>query len=114
MDRGRSSWCRTATLPWCCWTARCGGGPDSRPRKPSPGVPANALQSDEQKCLAAGMNDFLPKPFKRAQLQALLARWLPRAGEASGTHTALEPADARDAAVVPASDVIDLRALQTV
>jgi signal transduction histidine kinase/CheY-like chemotaxis protein/HPt (histidine-containing phosphotransfer) domain-containing protein len=83
-------------------------------RLPIAAVTANALQSDEQKCLAAGMNDFLPKPFKRAQLQALLARWLPRAGEASGTHTALEPADARDAAVVPASDVIDLRALQTV
>ncbi|HSY46787.1 MAG TPA: response regulator [Steroidobacteraceae bacterium] len=83
-------------------------------RLPIAAVTANALKSDEQKCLAAGMNDFLPKPFKRAQLQALLARWLPRAGEASGTHTALEPADARDAAAMPASDVIDLRALQTV
>jgi HPt (histidine-containing phosphotransfer) domain-containing protein len=60
------------------------------------------------------MNDFLPKPFKLAQLQALLARWLPRAGEASSTNTALEAADARDASVVPGSDAIDLRELQSV
>jgi signal transduction histidine kinase/CheY-like chemotaxis protein/HPt (histidine-containing phosphotransfer) domain-containing protein len=83
-------------------------------RLPIAAVTANALQGDKQKCLEAGMNDFLPKPFKMAQLQALLARWLPRAGEARSSNTALAAADARDASVVPASDVIDLKALQTV
>jgi len=83
-------------------------------RLPIAAVTANALQGDEQNCLEAGMNDFLPKPFKLAQLQALLARWLPRAGEASSTNTALEAADARDASVVLGSDAIDLRALQTI
>jgi len=81
---------------------------------PIAAVTANAMQGDEQSCLEAGMNDFLPKPFKRAQLQALLARWLPRTGEMSSTNTALEPAAARDASVAPGSDAIDLRALQTV
>jgi CheY-like chemotaxis protein/HPt (histidine-containing phosphotransfer) domain-containing protein len=83
-------------------------------RLPIAAVTANALQGDEQNCLEAGMNDFLPKPFKLAQLQALLARWLPRAGEASSTNTALEAADARDASVVAGSDAIDLRELQSV
>jgi CheY-like chemotaxis protein/HPt (histidine-containing phosphotransfer) domain-containing protein len=83
-------------------------------RLPIAAVTANALQGDKQRCLEAGMNDFLPKPFKMAQLQALLTRWLPRAGEARSTNTAVAAADARDASVVPASDVIDLDALQTV
>jgi two-component system, sensor histidine kinase and response regulator len=81
---------------------------------PIAAVTANALQGDEQKCLDAGMNDFLPKPFKLAQLQALLARWLPHAGNKGSTNAALESAGARDAALAPGSDAIDLRVLQTV
>lgn len=37
---------------------------------------ANALQGDRESCLEAGMNDYLAKPFKRADLQRLLQRWL--------------------------------------
>ncbi|AQZ95345.1 ATP-binding protein [Halopseudomonas phragmitis] len=39
---------------------------------------ANALQEDRQRCEAAGMNDYLAKPFKREDLQALLEKWLGR------------------------------------
>jgi len=83
-------------------------------RLPIAAVTANALQGDERNCLEAGMNDFLPKPFKLAHLQALLSRWLPRAGEPSSTNIAPRTAHARDAAVTPRSDAIDLAALQTV
>jgi len=34
---------------------------------------ANAMESDRQLCLSAGMNDFLAKPFKAAELQEKLS-----------------------------------------
>ena len=37
---------------------------------------ANALQGDREKCLAAGMNDYITKPIHPANLKAVLARWL--------------------------------------
>ncbi len=37
---------------------------------------ANAMQSDQDACRDAGMNDFLAKPFDRAGLVACIERWL--------------------------------------
>lgn len=37
---------------------------------------ANALQGDREACIDAGMNDYLAKPFKRADLLRVLLRWL--------------------------------------
>jgi CheY-like chemotaxis protein len=35
---------------------------------------ANAMQGDREMCLAAGMNDYISKPIKRAELLAAIER----------------------------------------
>lgn len=38
---------------------------------------ANAAEGDRERCLEAGMDDYLPKPITREMLAELLRRWLP-------------------------------------
>ncbi|MCG3201040.1 MAG: Signal transduction histidine-protein kinase BarA [Gammaproteobacteria bacterium] len=38
---------------------------------------ANSLQGDRERCLQAGMDDYLSKPLRRTELSEVLMRWLP-------------------------------------
>ena len=46
-------------------------------RIPIIALTANAMEGDRDKCIAAGMDDYMTKPFTLDQLGALLHRWLP-------------------------------------
>ena len=40
-------------------------------------VTAHSLKGDEDRCLAAGMDDYLSKPISPEKLGAMIDRWLP-------------------------------------
>ena len=46
-------------------------------RLPIVALTAGAVEGDRDKCLAAGMDDYLSKPFSLEQIERVLRRWLP-------------------------------------
>lgn len=73
------------------WEAETG-----RKRRPVVALTADAFAEDKRRCLATGMDDFIPKPIDLQALTLCLARFLP--------HDVVEPAEvaASPAAVDPA------------
>jgi two-component system, sensor histidine kinase and response regulator len=50
---------------------------ESGRRIPIIAMTAHAMKGDRDRCLAAGMDDYLSKPVRMAQLSATLQKWLP-------------------------------------
>ena len=60
----------------------------ARSRVPVIALTANSLSGDRERCLAAGMDDHLAKPFRRSQLRATMARWAGAPSAEVGTSSA--------------------------
>ncbi|MBW3614103.1 MAG: response regulator [Actinobacteria bacterium] len=87
-----------------------------RARVPIIAMTAGAMREDEERCLAAGMDDYVTKPVDVGRLDAALGRWLrpqastqspPAASEARGAGADPEPVRFDDAVLAALQDSED-------
>src|SRR5215204_3644268 len=64
---------------------------------------ADAMQGDRERALAAGMDDYIAKPVKHEELEAVLGRWIPQPEQEPPAHTRDE--DSGTAEDTPALDL---------
>ena len=81
------------------------GGHAAAPPVPIVAVTASAMPGDREKCLTAGMDDYLSKPFTLASLRGILSRHLPLV-------PAMDHAAAQYAQAAAGIDILQLQALR--
>ena len=73
-------------------------------RVPIVAMTASAMKGDREKCLDAGMDDYITKPVTPEKLETVLKKWV---------GTATSPAERAAAAAVPPSELLDKDVIQS-
>jgi signal transduction histidine kinase/DNA-binding response OmpR family regulator len=88
--------------------------PDDRcARLPIVALTANTMQGDEQRCLDAGMDAFLAKPYSMDKLHAVLSRWIPVPARATPAQMDSQAPTSGHAAEAAAPAAINLAVLDS-
>jgi len=99
------------------------GNGGSQQRIPIIALTANAVEGDRERCLAAGMDDYLTKPFTHGQLTDILIRWLSQTGASSSQRdpgsamtqsTAESSAPIIQARQIESTDLVDCTAWELI
>ncbi len=72
---------------------------------------ASTMQGDRDKCIQAGMNDFIAKPVQKRELAEMLARWLAITTNDNRIVMGLRLLDKRDSNTRARSDYKNIKPL---
>ena len=73
----------------------------NKPRMPVIAMTAHAMSGDRERCLQAGMDDYLSKPLDRQLLEQTLARWMQQSPHAAAVPAAPAAATAPTPPPIP-------------
>ena len=82
---------------------RAAASTDAR-RVPIIALTASALDGEQQRCLEAGMDDYLSKPVRQDALMAMIERWCRRVPDAGTSSPPAETIAAPDSTAAPSFD----------